>query len=615
MTARTVAGVSGAAAALGMAVLAGCSSPLQDKVDRDLRRSVRESAQRELVEASEQPEPQRLTREDRVGGLGIKPEVMEQLSTMGGIESYSGKELPLGPNLYGKPQRVVKLTLERAIGSAVRNNLNVEFARLAPAISQQQLIAAEAAFDWVIFANPQASITNQPTTQQLVGGVPTGTDENRRDVYEATAGVRRPLIAGGQLQVQTELSYTDIRSRNLQLRPDPARETNVVVQLDQPLLRGFGSDVALANVRLARNAELDSIQQLKGTLLNTVGDVETAYWNLVRAQADVLILQRLLERGEEVFRVLKSRERFDAKPASISNAAATVELRRSDVIRAQRAIRAASDQLKTLMNDPELPVGSETLLLPADGPLDQPVEFSLVDAVNSAMASRPEVQRAVISMDNTSIRQVSADNARLPRLDLRALTRLNGQDDGFGGAYSDLAEAEYVDYQVALNFEAPLGNRGPEAVFRQRRLERMQATIAYRNTIQGIVNEVKGALRDLQTNYVLIEQTRAARIAAAEDLRTILVEEQTIQTQTPEFLNLKLQRQQALASAEQQEVQALVEYNNAVARLYQATGTGLERNRIQFDAPAVRQDRRTDDLFPDYPLEPRQPGADAIRAR
>ena len=607
------AGVGGLCAALLLA--SGCSSPLTDKVDRDLRRSVRESAQRELAEASEQPEPQRVTREDRVATLGIKPEVMDQLSTMGGIESYAGKDLPLGPNLYGKPQRVVKLTLERAIASAVRHNLNVEFARLAPAIGQQQLIAAEAAFDWVLCANPQASVTNTPTTQQFFGNTPSGSNENRRDVYEATVGARKPLIAGGQFQLQTEIQYTDVRSSNLDLRPNPARESNFLIQLDQPLLRGFGSDTALAQVRLARNAEVDSVQQLKGTLLQVAGDTETAYWNLVRSRADLLILQRLLERGEEVYRVLKSRERFDAKPASISNAAATVELRRSDVIRAQRSMRSASDQLKVLMNDPELPVGSETLLFPADRPVDQAVEFSLVDAVNSSLANRPEVQRAILSIDNTSIRQVVADNGRLPRLDLRALTRFNGQGTGFGQAYDQATDAEYVDYQVGVNFEQPIGNRAAEATFRQRRLERMQATIAYRNTVQGIVGEVKGALRDLQTNYVLIEQTRAARLAAAEDLRTILVEEQTIQTQTPEFLNLKLQRQQALASAEQQEIQALVEYNNAVARLFQVTGTGLERNRIQFNAPAVKPDRRTDDIFPDYPLEPQRPDIDAIRAQ
>jgi outer membrane protein TolC len=604
--------------ALGAGMLGGCTSPLQNKVDRDLRRSVRESAERELVEAKDSPEPVRLEREDRVRNLGIKPEVMGELEAMGGVQSYAGKDLPLGVNLFGKQQKVVRVTLERAISTAIKNNLNVEFARLGPAINQQQLIAAEAAFDWVLFANPQVSLTNQPRSASAFGSPPnpaTTTTEDKRDIYEVTAGVRKPLIAGGQLSLQTEVQYSESRTRNLFVSPDPTRETNFVIQLDQPLLRGFGSDTALAQVRLARNAELDEIQQLKATLLTNVNDVEGSYWALARARIDLLILQRLQERGEEVLNVLRNREGFDANPAAVSDAAAAVEQRRTDVIRGQRVLREASDRLKLLMNDPDLPVGSETLVLAADMPVDQSLEFSLVDAVNNAIANRPEIQRAVLSMDNTSIRQGVADNGRLPRLDLRALTRFSGLSDGYGKAYEQLQDADFVDYQIGLTFEQPLGNRGAEAVFKQRRLERVQAVVAYRNTIDGVVNEVKSALRDIQTNYALIEQTRTQRIAAAEAVRTLLVQEQNIQGMNPEFLNLKLDRQQRLAAAEQSEIQSLIEFNTAIARLYTATGTALERNRIQFTVPSVKQDRRTSELFPDYPLEPRRATREEIRRR
>lgn len=596
-----------------LATISGCASPLEGKADRDLRRMVRESAQRELRDAELSPEPQKLSRESRVDSLQIAPEVMKQLDAMGGPGAYVGTPLPLGSNLFGERQKVVRVTLERVIGSTVKNNLNVQFARLAPAISQNQLVAAEAAFDWVLFANTQYARTNQPRVASAIGGGGFGTDENRSDNANVEAGLRKPLISGGQLTVQSQLGWTENRTNNLVARPDPSVDTNVVVQLDQPLLRNFGSDVALSQVRLARNAELDNIQQLKGTLLTNINDAEQAYWNLVRAQSDLLIIERLLARGEEVLKILRDRRGFDAKPANLSNAAAAVESRRADLIRAQRTLRDASDRLKTLMNDPALPVGSETMVLPADPPVDQAVEFSLVDVLNTALVQRPEVQRAVISIDNTSIRQQVADNGRLPRLDLRALSRLNGLGGDTGRSYRALGDADFVDYQISLAFEQPLGNRAAEATFRQRRLERMQAVLAYQNTVQGIVQELKNALRAVTTNYVLIEQTRAARVAATEDLRTLLVEEQTIQGLTPEFLNLKLSRQQALAAAEQQEISALADYNSALAQLYTSMGTSLERNRVQFMAPPVRVEPRSTDLFPDYPLEPARPPIESIR--
>lgn len=595
--------------AAGLALLAGCASPLESKRDQDLRRSVRESATRELAEAQENSEPVKLFRENRIEQLRIKPEVLQQLDTIGGPKSYGNTTLPTGRNLYGRPVRTARVTMERAIQSAVQRNLNVEFARLGPAINQQQVIAAEAAFDWVFFTNAQYQSTDQPRTSTVFSSVTT----DQREVTDATAGFRKPLIAGGQLSLQSQFTNTANKTNNLNTIPNPSREANFVIQLDQPLLRNFGSDVALAQVRLSRNAELDQISELKGTLLTNVNNTEEAYWSLVQAESDLRILQRLLERGEEVLKLLRDRAEFDAKPANLSNAAATVESRRADVIRAQRVLRDRSERLKVLINDPEFPVGSELLLLGSDLPTEQPMEFSLVDCVNAALASRPEVQRAILSIDNTSIRQTVADNARLPRLDLRALTRFSGLGRGIADPYEQIEEARFVDYQIGVSFEQPIGNRAAEANYRQRRLERMQATIAYSNTVQGIVNDLKTALYDVVTNYTLIEQTKAARIAAAEDLRTLLIEQEVLTGLTPEQLNLRLQRQELLARSEQQETEAMLNYNTALARLYTSMGTGLERNRIRFGAPPVKLESRTSELFPDYPLEPRRKAIEDIR--
>jgi outer membrane protein TolC len=154
-----------------------------------------------------------------------------------------------------------------------------------------------------------------------------------------------------------------------------------------------------------------------------------------------------------------------------------------------------------------------------------------------------------------------------------------------------------------VQLEQPIGNRAAEAAYSQRRMERQQAIISFRNTIQGIESEVIAALQDIQRGYERIEQRGSARVAAAEDLRQLQVEEETLQSITPEFLNLKLQRQQSLAAAEQQEITAVVLYNTAVARYYAATGTALSRNQIQFDVPSLIPEARTSELFPDWPTE------------
>jgi outer membrane protein len=142
---------------------------------------------------------------------------------------------------------------------------------------------------------------------------------------------------------------------------------------------------------------------------------------------------------------------------------------------------------------------------------------------------------------------------------------------------------------VGLSLEQPIGNRAAEAGMRQRRLERMQSVISYRNTLQQVVSDTKEALHRVALNYPLIEQTRTSRLAAAEVLRVAEVEKQQGFGYTVERLNIELNNQESLAAAEQSEIEAITDYNIALADLFLAMGTTLERNNIEFVVPGDPQ--------------------------
>ena len=95
---------------------------------------------------------------------------------------------------------------------------------------------------------------------------------------------------------------------------------------------------------------------------------------------------------------------------------------------------------------------------------------------------------------------------------------------------------------------------------------------------------MKTAVRNARTDYELLSQRDEARLAAAENLRTLTVQED-VTALTPDFLDLKFGRQEALAAAELNHIQALVNYNISLANLYAAMGTALERNQIDFVVP------------------------------
>lgn len=563
----------------------GCSSPVAIQTERDLRRAVVDSIRREISQAQQVPAIRTTERESGVERLKLKPELMPVYDQMAGPASYDKNSFPMDSDLLGQRQSTTPITLERAIRTAVVNNLQVQFARLAPVISESQVVQAQAAFDSVLFNNSEWNNVDEPRVRILQNGATSGLPVDQRQVATNSTGIRRPLISGGQLSFQQDLTYTDVNTPNGGNVPDNTKEVGWSLRLDQPLLRGFGSDVTLAQVRLARNAERDQICQLKQNLIKTVTDTERAYWQLVQTQRNLLILQRLYERGLKVRDQVRAREILDATPAQIADANATVERRIADIMRAQNAFRGASDSLKVLINDPAVPVGEETLLVPVDDALDAPISYSLLDVMLACTRNRPEMQQALLSIDNTSIRQEVADNARLPKLDLRLQMKFSGLDDNYGSAYDDTVDGRFIDYLIGLQFEQPIGNRLAESGYRQRRIERMQATIAYRNTVQQIILDAKRSLRAVVTNYRLIEQTRVSRYAQTEDLRSLEVEKQVVRGFDEQTLDLEFRRQEALAQAEQEEIAALTDYNIALAALYSAMGTALERNKVDFKVP------------------------------
>jgi len=582
----------------------GCqsTSPMAEQSERQLKRSLIESAERELEDSKGQPLPVVTDRDEGVDRLEMRPDIKLELEQMAGPGAYVNSQPVLGVDLTGRNVRTVTVNLERVVRSVIEQNVQIQFARLQPAITESQVQAAEAAFDWTLLST--LNYTNQDSPRVSTQGSTIFNDESQ--TVAGSVALRRPLIGGGRFAIQNDWSYADNSTTGINSRPNPAQQTSLSLQWDQPLLRNFGSDVSKAEIRLARNQQRVSIQQLRRELLRTTTDAERTYWSLVRAYKDLLIIQGLVRRGEEVQAQVKARVDIDANSAQVADATARVERRRADLLRAQTQLRVVSDQLKVLMNDSNFPVGSELVLLPADAAQDAPIKFNLAESVRTSIQNRPEIQQAILSIDDASIRQLVADNARLPDLSFRLQTRFSALDNSTGQAYISVLDGSFVDYVAGLNFEVPIGNRRPEAEFRRRRLERMQSVLSYRNSVQQVVNEVKAALNRVVLNYSLIAQTRTGRYAATDALRVLQVEKEQGGGYTVERLDIELNRQEQLASAERDEIEALTDYSTAIADLFLAMGTTLERNNVEFVVPTTEDElaaTKSDTSSDDVPVE------------
>jgi len=569
-------------AAVGAVIALGaCQRPIQPETPEALHRGMVESVRRELDALPAEGGRRVVERTPSTVEQTLAPR-LDELRRMAGPDSYADAVPPAARDLTGGTLAEVSMSLRDAIVTAVEHNLPVQIARLQPAITEADVIAAEAAFDVVFFANVDHTRLDEPSATPVLNGIPLGAGVNVQELTVLETGIRQPFNTGGALSVSTSLDRLRSKTPGLELSPDPAYTARIAVGLDQPLLRGFGSDVNESEIRFARNRDRRAIEELRASLLDVAERTESTYWNLVLARWRVLIAERSLNRGIEVRDLLVRRQaRGDVVAAELADANSIVERRRADLIRAQRQAVASSDQLKLLLNDPRVTVGSEVAIAPSDFMVESPIDYNLREAMITALERRPELATAVLAVDDAGIGLVLADNARLPLLNLAARMEYLGLNDEVDNAYGDAFESSFIDYVIGLAFEQPIGNRAAEAGFRRARLEQSAAVIAYRSAAQQVVFDVKEALRDVVMNYDLIEAARSFRVAQTENLRAFDARDEQ-EGLSVTRLNIKFQRQDGLALAELEEIAALVNYNISLARLYRAMGVGLEVNGIDF---------------------------------
>ncbi len=558
-----------------------CQSPLAGDAQRQLNDSVSASIQRELNTMPE-ADPQLTNSPPNILGEELSDRRSE-LDALGPQVSDAGPGLDIGDSLAGGAMPVASISLESAIQSAVTNNLGVQQTRINQGISSAAVVRAEAAFDAVFGAGVDFARINENNPDVLINGggiIPPDVFVQDQDLRQwgFTTDLSTRTTSGGRVGVGFGSQNQAIFNSSI-LDPNPGWNTDVTLGVGQPLLRGFGEDVNTAEIQLARNADRRSAVAVRSDLLDLLVNVESAYWGLVCARQRVVVSDWVVAEGERIRVILDSRRGFDTTMAQYADAVATVESRKTLVIEARRDVGKASDQLKILLNDPALPVGGEIDLIPVDFMVDAAITYSLRDSVLTALERSPLLDLATLSIDDAAISEIVARNGRLPQLDLAAEVSWLGLASSLGTSINDV-NGEFVDYILGLQFSQAIGNRAAESVFRQARLQRSSAVIGYQQAVQRVLFDVKNSIRDIRAEFALIGQARSFRLAQAENLRALEALQQTLAALTPEFLNLLFQRQDRLAQAQLQELEAMVSYNVAVADLERAMGTGLQANKI-----------------------------------
>ncbi|MDD4889468.1 MAG: TolC family protein [Phycisphaerae bacterium] len=472
-----------------------------------------------------------------------------------------------------KAGSIMRLSLQETLRRALANSLDIKVESYSPGIAAQDVIAAEAAFDAVIFADGQFSKLDSGSNSTIAGM--TGESESRNGDF----GFKKTMATGGQFSATYKANR--LWAEQPLQRFNPHYENDATLQLTQPLLKNAGVDVNRAQIRVNANKREAAQYGFRKKVIDTLAQVEQGYWQLFLARQSLALGQELLARTEMTHARVVERLQWDALPVNVSQAASAVASRRANVIRLAADVRDAEDQLKNLLNDPALPLTTDIALIPVDEPVTEELAADPQRELWTALENRPELFEARLNVANANIARGVARNQQLPKLDMFLQWNLNGLRENFPETNEQILHGDLQDYVVGVSFEFPIGNRAANANYRKSSLQVDQAVTSYHKAVSDVMLQIQVALRDVQTSYREIVSNRDAVRAATENLSALIARRVGM---TPEYLNLELQTQETQANARRALLGAIANYNIAIVKLEQAKGTLLQYDRVELAA-------------------------------
>ena len=486
--------------------------------------------------------------------------------------------------------RSMRLTLDDAIHTAIKQNLGVELQRYEYGMAGEQLRGSYGIFDPL--GTAQLSRTNRkiPALSAF--------DASSQAATSANLGIGQNLPTGGLYSIgMTNQRFT--RGGPFTTL-SPGYSTGLNFGLTQPLARNFGVDVTRRSINIARNTLGVNREVFRGALLDTTNTVEQAYYDLVYARQFVDVVKEALFLARDQARITQIRIDVGASaPLDILQPRVQIATAEENLIVAVANVRAAEDRLRQLMNLPQ--ADWDRPIVPTDNVRYTPMSVDLQQSVARAYELRPEIKENQLATDTRRIQYLFARNQVLPqfdtqlgysvagaagrRIDPNTGLPLPGGETKYGSSVRQLFDRNFPGWSIGVNLGIPVFNIGARAEAKRAQLSFQQSQLTEAQTRQNIVVEVRSTVRAIDTAAKEITASGTARNAAEKNLDA---ERKRYENgMTTNFQVLQVQQQ--LSDARARELQALVGYSKAVAAYHRAVGDLLDVRSITVDEPPVQE--------------------------
>jgi hypothetical protein len=473
--------------------------------------------------------------------------------------------------------------------------------------------AALSEFDAVFHSRFDYQRNNRFVNNVFFGG---GTRELRQDTDVFRSEITKTAATGSTFNFAHNTVYDHNNSPGNLF--GSSWDTNFEASWRQPLLQGAGveynriagpkgSPGNLNGVLIARINTDISLSDFEIGLRDLVSNIENAYWDLYFAYRDldakITARDNALDswrkthalflagrRGGEAEKEAEAREQYFTFQEEVQNAwsgrlyepTQTNNGSGGGTFRATGGVRVSERRLRFLLG---LPTNDGRLIRPGDEPSLAKVVYNWDEVLPEAVSRRPELRRQRWTIKRDELALIASRNFLLPKFDSFALYRIRGfghdLKDGTdntpeNSAFDDLTHGQHEEWEAGLELTVPLGERQGHAAVRNSQLLLSRDRAILDDQERQVVLDVSNAVAEVDRSYQVAQTAFNRRMAAKADVASTKAAYEA--DKAP--LDLYLEAQRRIATAESQFFAALVEYALAIKNLQYAKGSLLDYNEI-----------------------------------
>ncbi len=480
--------------------------------------------------------------------------------------------------------RTIKITLNDAIQRVLKNNLDIQISKISYKKAKNNLYGAYSVYD----LNFNLTVEHQDSTQPPK----TLLDASRSIQDFLNFSLTQQTSTGAKITFTTT-SYK-YRTENYMFSVlNPVYGTTFRLRIDQPLLNGFGRKNVEYQINVNRHMEEKAKEQFKQQVMNLIEQTTKSYLDLVYAYQNLKVAKESLQLAKEQYNITKQKIQVGTMAeVEIYQAEANLASAEQQLIEAENLVQQTQDSLKKLLNVKQNQWN--TVIVPEYTLNFEKQKINPEESVKTALKNNPEIRIKKIENKIANLEVVFRKNKRLPKVNLYASvayagnnsvhqTDQNGNPIIIAGSLGDAIDmALKLDNQtwvVGLNVTFTFQNRAAKAAYKNAILGEKSSILSLKNTIYSVTVNVKNAIR----------KVKAAERAYLAAKKTRVLREKDLEAEKKKFKNgmstnfLISQKEEELAKAKVNELNAIINYKKALIELEKQKGTLLEMMNIKIN--------------------------------